>query len=588
MRRGVWRWVRNMPPAARLLLVGLACLLALVVPAEAARRALVIGIDGYADPLLLVPGQRTGEDAVQVARVLKEDARYETVTVMPRNANKVVFARTLAAFVKTIQRGDMVLVFYSGHGIEYQGGNYLLLADAPGRVADSDIEQRAVLEQTAVSQRGLLAQLQATNPSNIVLVINACRNELDTTATLALPGTDGQFDLSAPSNREAIVSGTMVIYATSSGLPAQVCLDGTCKADNNPMTVFTRRFVEALKAPNLAARDLADQVGKAVETDVRQATGEVQRVSVDDETPYDMKASLYLGPIEVAPAVVDDTTKKGGANDSNGSVADDPCVVGVERNLNGDELILADLGQVSSDCRKALVRQPNSAQFKELSGIVDEQVAAQRALTSDSRSIGKAYLRQYPKGRFVGDVTDHLAALTTEDDTPSQPSADPPAVQTQVDPPTAVPDQPVTPPVDPVALAKQVQTELNRVGCTVGTVDGVWGQRSRNALSQFADRRNVAVASLEPSSDILEQLLGVAVRVCPLACSITQVEKGGACVAKTCAAGQKLNSKGQCFTPEKTGSTTTKKSSGGGTTQSTPKPQSGPKCIVFRGTQICE
>ena len=185
-------------------------------------------------------------------------------------------------------------------------------------------------------------------------------------------------------------------------------------------------------------------------------------------------------------------------------------------------------------------------------------------------------------------MTEHLASLTTEDDTPSQPSADPPPVQKQVDPPTAVPDQPVPPPVDPIALAKQVQTELNRVGCTVGTVDGVWGQRSRNALSQFADRRNISVASLDPSSEILEQLLGATGRICPLACSVTQVEKGGACVAKTCPSGQKLSSKGQCYTSEKTGSTTTKKSSGGGSTQSTPKPQSGPKCIVFKGTQICE
>ena len=40
--------------------------------------------------------------------------------------------------------------------------------------------------------------------------------------------------------------------------------------------------------------------------------------------------------------------------------------------------------------------------------------------------------------------------------------------------------------LDEKELARALQTELNRLGCSVGRVDGAWGKRSRGALRTYA------------------------------------------------------------------------------------------------------
>jgi hypothetical protein len=59
-----------------------------------------------------------------------------------------------------------------------------------------------------------------------------------------------------------------------------------------------------------------------------------------------------------------------------------------------------------------------------------------------------------------------------------------------------------------------VQTELKRVGCDPGTIDGDWGGRSREALAAFGHFAKVDVGKLAPSPDILEVIKGKAEIVC--------------------------------------------------------------------------
>lgn len=263
--------------------------------ASAPRRALVIGIDGYTDPALKVPGNRTSEDAVRVASILRDVAHYETVVTVPHDADRRAFIDALAEFVETIQQGDTVLVFYSGHGVELKGDNYLLLKDATQRLPVNDLQREEELRLVSISQRGLIDRLRERQPKNIVMVINACRNEIGPSATLSVG--DGSIELSAPGKLEDAQPSTMIIYATSSGRPARICLDQDCSTDTSPMTVFTRRFVEALVVPNLAAKDLADLVGERVEADVDASIGEIQSVSVDDQTLHRTRDQLFLGPV---------------------------------------------------------------------------------------------------------------------------------------------------------------------------------------------------------------------------------------------------------------------------------------------------
>jgi hypothetical protein len=59
-----------------------------------------------------------------------------------------------------------------------------------------------------------------------------------------------------------------------------------------------------------------------------------------------------------------------------------------------------------------------------------------------------------------------------------------------------------------------VQTELKRVGCDPGAIDGDWGGRSREALAAFGHFAKVDVGKLAPTPEVLELIKGKAEVVC--------------------------------------------------------------------------
>lgn len=63
---------------------------------------------------------------------------------------------------------------------------------------------------------------------------------------------------------------------------------------------------------------------------------------------------------------------------------------------------------------------------------------------------------------------------------------------------------PAPAPPPPVNLAYPLQSELKRVGCLTGAVDGIWGGGSRAALNRFAQRAGLSLGS-EPSQNALNE-----------------------------------------------------------------------------------
>jgi peptidoglycan hydrolase-like protein with peptidoglycan-binding domain len=83
----------------------------------------------------------------------------------------------------------------------------------------------------------------------------------------------------------------------------------------------------------------------------------------------------------------------------------------------------------------------------------------------------------------------------------------------------------------PPDLTRQLQAELDRVGCNPGTIDGVWGEKGRGALERFARQAKLSIATGEPTLAALEALKGQQGRICPLECGPSTVERSGQCVA---------------------------------------------------------
>ena len=86
-----------------------------------------------------------------------------------------------------------------------------------------------------------------------------------------------------------------------------------------------------------------------------------------------------------------------------------------------------------------------------------------------------------------------------------------PARATAAPPPQAAPRQPppgTASPRDPAALARQLQSELRRVGCYDGELSGVWTPRTRMAMKAFTDRVNASLPVDKPDQILLALVQG--------------------------------------------------------------------------------
>jgi hypothetical protein len=140
------------------------------------------------------------------------------------------------------------------------------------------------------------------------------------------------------------------------------------------------------------------------------------------------------------------------------------------------------------------------------------------------------YLDRFPRGTFAG-----LARLMIEQLKSAPAAAAPGGAPSGVrvaNLPTEAATIPPTPGSSPQGLARALQSELKRVGCDPGSLDGTWGAKSRQALERFQRLSKLAFASDEPSEAALQGVASQMGRICPIACEAGETEVNGSCVAK--------------------------------------------------------
>jgi Caspase domain/Putative peptidoglycan binding domain len=136
------------------------------------------------------------------------------------------------------------------------------------------------------------------------------------------------------------------------------------------------------------------------------------------------------------------------------------------------------------------------------------------------------YLDRFPRGTFAVLARVMIEQLKAEE------AAAAPAPSKVASLPTRLPDAPPTPGTSPQGLARALQTELKRVGCDPGSLDGSWGAKSRQALEKFQRLSKLSVPTGEPSEAALQGVAGQMGRICPAECDKGETEVNGTCVAK--------------------------------------------------------
>lgn len=234
---------------------------------EKSRLALVIGVKNYTH---IAPLQNTLNDARDMAATLKTKD-FNVVELYDPQTKREMQAAIIEYF-KLLQENPTSagMVFYSGHGMQVDGSNYLIPATANPQI-------KADLEDQCLNMDYVMRAIeQAGNPLNI-FVLDACRN--NPFRGFYRSTEQGLSMVSSP-------KGSYIVFATK---PGSVASDG-----NGSNGLFTSKLLKYLNAEGLNI----EQVFKKVAADVAKESNDAQRPWIAS----DYTGDFYFTPGSGNPA----------------------------------------------------------------------------------------------------------------------------------------------------------------------------------------------------------------------------------------------------------------------------------------------
>lgn len=469
---------------------------------SAARLALVIGNAAYTNvPELANPKN----DATAMADKLTS-LGFEVITGI--DLDLTAMRKTVRTFVNKLDGTEVALFFYAGHGLQVNGENYM----AP---VDANLSNYNDLEFEAVPINLVLSAMERNTKTNLIF-LDACRNN---PLAVNLARSMGTRSAAVGRGLASIGSGvgTMVSFSTE---PGNVALDGS--GENSP---YTTALLKHLGTP-----------GQDIASSMRSVRREVLKVTDGKQVPWEHSSLtgeviLRIGDTPAsAPSVATDSGAASGSG-AGSSRATELVFWNSVKDSAEPEALEAYLRRYPSGVFSGLASIKLASVKRKLesgsggsSGDNSTEIAYWKSIESGGSAVFfKSYLARYPNGLFVEIANLKLAAVEAQ-------FAQKPKRQIVLDESKASANDgsfktALLTPANEVAAnvplgrdgLRQVQTELNRLGCSAGRPDGLWGPGSRRALTNYRNYSKVNLASLEPTSGLLDSLRKVNQRVCPKA-----------------------------------------------------------------------
>jgi uncharacterized caspase-like protein len=198
------------------------------------RVALVMGNADY----LNGPLKNTVNDARAMARILEASGFEVILKENVKNQNEM--KQAVREFGMKLKTEGTALFYYSGHGMQVNGYNYLIPTQAV-----MHIEQE--IEYEALDMGFILAYMESAKSNVNIVILDACRNN---------PFSRSFRDTKQGLSTMVAPTGTMIAYSTS---PGSVASDG-----DQDYGLYTRALLEHMQQPGVKV----EEVFKGVRADV--------------------------------------------------------------------------------------------------------------------------------------------------------------------------------------------------------------------------------------------------------------------------------------------------------------------------------
>ena len=205
------------------------------------RVALVVGNSEYHDSSMKLANP--SNDAKDIAARL---SKLGFTVVRSLNQTKQGMDKAIQTFSSRAKGADVALFFYAGHGIQYQGDNYLVPVDA-------QLPSEEYVKYNCTNANIVLDIMESLGCSMKIVILDACRNNPFARSWYRSTGGGGLGVMNAP-------KGTFIAFSTS---PGDVALDGTNGERNSP---YTTALLQTLDKHGLSITDFFQEVLELVAT----------------------------------------------------------------------------------------------------------------------------------------------------------------------------------------------------------------------------------------------------------------------------------------------------------------------------------
>ena len=515
---------------AALLMFALSFALISNVANASKRVALVIGNSAYENAEPLINPRNDAEDLT----VKLEGLGFDVVGGFDLDSRGM--RSKVREFGEKLRGAEVALFFYAGHALQVNGRNYL----AP---VNTDIRNEADLDFETIPMDFVQRQMERETKT-ILLFLDACRNNpLGRSLRKSSRSTGSVRGLARETNSS---EGTFIAFATQ---PNNVALDGDGR--NSP---FTTALLENIDRPGIEISTLMTDVRRQVfeATDEQQIpwinssllgrfyfkgsqeTNEGKKVaSLDDETIVQTDANSLPNPVQ-SPELTNNAS-----NSNNSSEADKLLSMRMEQ-LAWESI--KDSGDV--DEIQAFLEAYGNGFFGNLGKLRLAKIEKQKKLklASVKESEPSRKIRTEKVIRDQPEIIEKISPIVKEEKEQEITSIVEPTKIPEISSDVIIIDEPQ---IVTREITRQIQGELNRIGCVAGTPDGLWGRKSTHAVGLFAKHAELQLASFQPTHELLKQLQSYSQRICPAPQKIIRKQ------AKTCRSGQRLSRKGNCYWPKK-------------------------------------